>query len=247
MDNEFQSKIDEIGTAFERWAKEVADRIVDAAKQGAAAASEARTKMHDSWQERGDDGAADSRDARPNGSNAPHAAKGTDGATNGTDSDADPWHEWARMRKDTWNRWASGKFDKAADGDTMREFYREARQRWNDSPFGQMCDELFQQVEKVMRTSRTRADEDAAESAVREVIGEFVDVEVESQATSATSAASGFAASSSPEHAPSEYAQGLVDRIKEMDRDIKKPKKLAKALVAMLEKDLAKMKKKKKK
>ena len=159
MDRELESKVDEISTAFERWAKEVADRIVEAAQQGAKTATQAREAIHK---------ARDEEQQR----------RERDG-----DSDAeDPWADWAHMRNETWSRWASGKFDKPEDADAFRRAYRQAFEAWGELPLERLGREVLSQLERFLRSAGERnAESTTTRPEVRtvEVIGEFVDADVE--------------------------------------------------------------------
>lgn len=212
MDRELETKIDEISTAFERWAKQVADRIVEAAQQGAQTAAQAGEAVHKAHAQ-DEEKRRSERDAPP-------------------DAD-DPWEDWARLRDETWNRWARGKFDRQADPEAFHRVYRQAVEMWGDLPLERIARELFRQFERGMRSgSETPTEPTATRPEVQtvEVIGEFVDAEVET-----------VKVKSKPE--VSDYAKSLIKRIKNLDRDLK-PKKMIKALMVELESDLKKRKKK---
>ena len=208
MDRQLKSKIDEISGAFEKWAKEVADRIVEAAQQGAETAARRTDPDHD---------AAPEREANSNG---------------GSRSEEDPWLDWARMRNETWNQWARGKFDKPVDTEAMRNAYREVLARWGDTPFARMCDEAFRQIEKIIRNASESRETSEATAAV-DMIGEFVEAEVEPAAK----------ADRRGDVELSKFAQKLIARIKKLDQK-GKPKKMVKTLLAELEADLKKRNKK---
>jgi len=205
MDREFESKLDEISGAFERWAKEVADRIVEAAKSGAESAAQSheatdsRSGFHEKFE----------RDS----------------------SQEDPWREWARMRDETWSRWASGKFDKPMDADAVRQIYQEALNSLGGASVSRVFDGLFRQLEQVLRSATEATREAATETdKIAGAVSDYVDAEIEVVVEAG-------------EPKTSKYARKLIAKIEQLDRK-GKPKKMIKSLLSDLEADLKKLSKK---